>query len=72
MVGEEEVILDRLEAYTQYNITIRCKSQLGGYWSNPNTLTVTTQPSGKSGQHQWWIQGAHSARTPLRVLILSF
>ena len=43
---EEEITIDGLEAYTVYAITITCKSSLGGYWSDPQTVTSRTLPSG--------------------------
>ena len=46
-LGEEGVMLDGLQPYTLYNITIKCKSVLGGYWSNPRAIVVTTEPSGE-------------------------
>ena len=44
--SEQEVRLVDLEPYTTYNISVACRSTLGGFWSDAMSIQQRTLPTG--------------------------
>lgn len=49
VVQTESVVLTGLTPYTEYTLSVRCRSVHGGFWSESETQVVRTTPSGEDG-----------------------